>query len=118
MWMGLHEAMSMAEGMMFRLEKAGDAYAPPGSARMECSVMGVPMLCQTSLRKAEDGGQKACISLSLLRGEDTASWELWLDSACRWESKLFSGGRTLLPDEWEIDGAVGYAVRMRNAGLE
>lgn len=115
MEVGLHEVMAMAEGMMFRFERTGDRYAPPGCAMQACSVKGNPFWYQIHVRGDRDGKQKACVSLSM-RGEDAPSWELWVDSDCRWDGRLY-GGRTLTDREWDIDDAIGFAIDTRNSGL-
>lgn len=115
MEIGLHEAMAMAEGLLLRFSVTGDSLAPPGGAMMACSVMGRPMLCQIRARRDRDGVQKACVHLSALHGrEDAPSWELWVGSDCRWESRLLGGGE-LMESDWETDGAIGRAVSMRSA---
>ena len=114
---GLHEVMAMAEGMMFRFEKSGDRYAPPGCAMQPCSIMERLMWYQIHIRQDSNGKQKACVSLRMRHEENSPSWELWVGDDCRWNGRLFSGGRTILEDEWKIDEAISRAVDTRNAGL-
>lgn len=113
---GLHEVMAMAEGVMFRLDKAGDRWAPPVYASQACSVKGSPFWYRICVREDRDGETKACVSLDMRGVEDAPSWELWLDGGCRWDSRLY-GGRTLSELEWDIDEAIGSAVAARNGGL-
>lgn len=114
---GLNEVMAMAEGQLFRFNVTGDRWAPPGGAMRACSVMERPMWYQIHIRRDEDGSQKACVSLSFRHGrENGPTWELWVGSDCRWESKVFGGG-TLMESEWETDDAIERAVRTRNAAL-
>lgn len=115
---GLHEVMAMAEGMLFRFEKTGDRYAPPAFAMGGCSVKGRPAWFRICVRESEEGDECSCVDLYLRDYEGSPWWELRLGGDCRWSSKIFYGGRDIGDVEWEVDDAIGDAIRTRNAGLD
>ena len=124
---GLVEVMAMAEGALFRYGKTGDRYEAPCWAMGGCSVNGHRMAFQMAVMGGEKGPcsagaaesepERAEVSIRM-DGDGAPSWELWVTADGKWDGRLYSGGRTLLAREWEVDGAIEKAVRRRNAALE
>ena len=126
---GIVEIMAMAEGALFRYGKTGNRHEPPCWAMGGCSIGGQPMRFQLSVMGGSEGpcstgvaeGEPVHVDahFSMLDGgRDAPSWKLSVDGSGRWDCRLYSGGRTLLAREWELDDAIEKAVRRRNAALE
>lgn len=115
---GIVEAMSMAEGALFRFSRTGDYFEPPCWMMGTLCMMERPMGFQISVKETIDG-TVARISLHLRgSGEQAPTWELCLGMDGKWDGRVFSGGRAMFEGEWEIDSAIAKAVRYRNAALE